>query len=150
MGKNLISFLTVLIFLNILACENNESNSGANSDTVSMDGVVIQPTVKLNETITKKLPLQMWDWNGETRQVSVPQDLINKSDSKKPTSCFIEGDGKELSIDEEVEVLEEAICTWVLHQKNGFKKYNVGFKKIRIKSTGEEGWTWSTAVKIPD
>ena len=41
MGENLISFLTVLIFLNILACENNESNSGTNSDTVSMDGVVI-------------------------------------------------------------------------------------------------------------
>ena len=95
----------------------------------------------------------MWDWNGETRQVAVPKDnqLSNSSgDSIKPISCFIEGDGKELSINEEVEVIEEAICTWVLHQKNGFKKYNVGFKKIRIKSTGEEGWTFSTAVKIPD
>ena len=51
---------------------------------------------------------------------------------------------------EEVEVIEEAICTWVLHQKNGFKKYNVSFKKIRIKSTGEEGWTFSSTVKIPD
>ena len=74
----------------------------------------------------------------------------SSGDSIKPISCFIEGDGKELSINEEVEVIEEAICTWVLHQKNGFKKYNVGFKKIRIKSTGEAGWTFSTAVKIPD
>ena len=147
MKKTSISFLIVLILINILSCGSDSSA------TVSIDGVVIQPTVILNQTITKKLPLQMWDWNGETRQVAVPKDnqLSNSSgDSVKPISCFIEGDGKELSINEEVEVIEEAICTWVLHQKNGFKKYNVGFKKIRIKSTGEEGWTVSSAVKIPD
>lgn len=147
MKKTSISFLIVLILINILSCGSDSSA------TVSIDGVVIQPTVILNQTITKKLPLQMWDWNGETRQVAVPKDnqLSNSSgDSVKPISCFIEGDGKELSINEEVEVIEEAICTWVLHQKNGFKKYNVGFKKIRIKSTGEEGWTFSPAVKILD
>ena len=147
MKKTSISFLIVLILINILSCRSDSSA------TVSIDGVVIQPTVILNQTITKKLPLQMWDWNGETRQVAVPKDnqLSNSSgDSVKPISCFIEGDGKELSINEEVEVIEEAICTWVLHQKNGFKKYNVGFKKIRIKSTGEEGWTFSPAVKILD
>jgi len=147
MKKTSISFLIILILINILSCGSDSSA------TVSIDGVVVQPTVILNQTITKKLPLQMWDWNGETRQVAVPKDnqLSNSSgDSIKPISCFIEGDGKELSINEEVEVIEEAICTWVLHQKNGFKKYNVGFKKIRIKSTGEEGWTFSTAVKIPD
>tara|TARA_B100001750_G_C15519752_1_gene610507 strand:- start:941 stop:1384 length:444 start_codon:yes stop_codon:yes gene_type:complete len=147
MKKTSISFLIVLILINILSCGSDSSA------TVSIDGVVVQPTVILNQTITKKLPLQMWDWNGETRQVAVPKDnqLSNSSgDSIKPISCFIEGDGKELSINKEVEVIEEAICTWVLHQKNGFKKYNVGFKKIRIKSTGEEGWTFSTAVKIPD
>ena len=147
MKKTSISFFIVLILINILSCGSDSSA------TVSIDGVVIQPTVILNQTITKKLPLQMWDWNGETRQVAVPKDnqLSNSSgDSIKPISCFIEGDGKELSINEEVEVIEEAICTWVLHQKNGFKKYNVGFKKIRIKSTGEAGWTFSTAVKIPD
>ena len=147
MKKTSISFLIVLILINILSCGSDSSA------TVSIDGVVVQPTVILNQTITKKLPLQMWDWNGETRQVAVPKDnqLSNSSgDSIKPISCFIEGEGKELSINEEVEVIEEAICTWVLHQKNGFKKYNVGFKKIRIKSTGEEGWTFSSAVKIPD
>ncbi|MFL2746515.1 MAG: hypothetical protein ACJ0A9_04265 [Dehalococcoidia bacterium] len=147
MKKTSISFLIILILINILSCGSDSSA------TVSIDGVVVQPTVILNQTITKKLPLQMWDWNGETRQVAVPKDnqLSNSSgDSIKPISCFIEGDGKELSINAEVEVIEEAICTWVLHQKNGFKKYNVGFKKIRIKSTGEEGWTFSTAVKIPD
>ena len=147
MKKTSISFSIVLILINILSCGSDSSA------TVSIDGVVVQPTVILNQTITKKLPLQMWDWNGETRQVAVPKDnqLSNSSgDSIKPISCFIEGDGKELSINEEVEVIEEAICTWVLHQKNGFKKYNVGFKKIRIKSTGEEGWTFSSAVKIPD
>ena len=147
MKKTSISFLIILILINILSCGSDSSA------TVSIDGVVVQPTVILNQTITKKLPLQMWDWNGETRQVAVPKDnqLSNSSgDSIKPISCFIEGDGKELSINEEVEVIEAAICTWVLHQKNGFKKYNVGFKKIRIKSTGEEGWTFSTAVKIPD
>ena len=147
MKKTSISFLIILILINILSCGSDSSA------TVSIDGVGVQPTVILNQTITKKLPLQMWDWNGETRQVAVPKDnqLSNSSgDSIKPISCFIEGDGKELSINEEVEVIEEAICTWVLHQKNGFKKYNVGFKKIRIKSTGEEGWTFSTAVKIPD
>ena len=147
MKKTSISFLIILILINILSCGSDSSA------TVSIDGVVVQPTVILNQTITKKLPLQMWDWNGETRQVAVPKDnqLSNSSgDSIKPISCFIEGDGKELSINEEVEVIEEAICTWVLHQKNGFKKYNVGLKKIRIKSTGEAGWTFSTAVKIPD
>ena len=147
MKKTSISFLIILILINILSCGSDSSA------TVSIDGVVVQPTVILNQTITKKLPLQMWDWNGETRQVAVPKDnqLSNSSgDSVKPISCFIEGDGKELSINAEVEVIEEAICTWVLHQKNGFKKYNVGFKKIRIKSTGEEGWTFSPAVKILD
>ena len=147
MKKTSISFLIILILINILSCGSDSSA------TVSIDGVVVQPTVILNQTITKKLPLQMWDWNGETRQVAVPKDnqLSNSSgDSIKPISCFIEGDGKELSINAEVEVIEEAICTWVLHQKNGFKKYNVGFKKIRIKSTGEEGWTFSPAVKILD
>ena len=130
MKKTSISFLIILILINILSCGSDSSA------TVSIDGVVVQPTVILNQTITKKLPLQMWDWNGETRQVAGPKDnqLSNSSgDSIKPISCFIEGDGKELSINEEVEVIEEAICTWVLHQKNGFKKYTVGFKKKRNK-----------------
>ena len=70
MKKTSISFLIVLILINILSCGSDSSA------TVSIDGVVVQPTVILNQTITKKLPLQMWDWNGETRQVAVPKDCL--------------------------------------------------------------------------
>ena len=151
MKNFLILFLMFLVFVNITSCgsDSGKSNSGASSETVSMNGVLIQPTIKIgaNATITKKLPLQLWDWSGETRRLTVSADYPGVASGKKPEFCVIEGDGKELSVGAEVVALEEAICTWVLYSKNGFKKYNVGLKKIRIESTGEEGWTWSSAVQ---
>lgn len=140
-----------LVFVNISSCGSDsvKSNSSPSSETEVMNGVLIQPTIKIgaNATITKKLPLQLWDWSGEIRRITVSADYPGVASGKKPESCVLEGDGKKLSVGEEVVELEEAICTWILHSKNGFKKYNVGLKKIRIKSTGEEGWTWSSAVQ---
>ena len=56
-----------------------------------------------------------------------------------------------LKIGISVTVLEEARCIFSQFQEDGDgspKRYSVSLTKIRINDTGEEGWTWSKAIKL--
>ena len=93
------------------------------------------------------MPLQLWEWDGEIKRYTVSTEHQSGSGTAKKMHCVIKGEGAVLSIGAEVEEIEEAVCTHVMHDHNGFKKYNVGLKKIRIKATGEVGWIWASAVQ---
>ena len=126
--------------------ENQSDNSGEDSKIVKL----IQPIAELGDARVKKdLPLQLWQWTGETMRLTVHMPSESGGGTTKKVFCVIEGDGEPLTIDTEVEDLEEAICTHVLHKKDGFplKRYPVGLKRVKIVSNGKEGWTWSSALQ---
>ena len=151
MRKGLLLLIVLSISLLIVFCgsESTSQEESSTNDTASdsMNSTLIQPTVKLNETITKKLPLQLWEWDGEIKRYTVTTAHQSGSGTAKKMHCVIKGEGKALTIGEEVEEIEESVCTHVMHDHNGFKKYAVGLKKIKIKSTGEVGWIWASAVQ---
>ena len=69
MRKGLLLLIVLSISLLIVYCgsESTTQEESSTNDTASgsMNSTLIQPTVKLNETITKKLPLQLWEWDGD-------------------------------------------------------------------------------------
>ena len=151
MRKGLLFLAVLSISVLIVFCgsgSTSQEKSPANdTSSDSMNSTLIQPTVKLNETITKKLPLQLWEWDGEIKRYTVTTAHQSGSGTAKKMHCVIKGEGAPLSIGAEVEEIEEAVCTHVMHDHNGFKKYAVGLKKIKIKSTGEVGWICASAVR---
>ncbi len=153
--KKGLLFLAVLsISVLIVFCGSGstleEESSTTDTASGSMNSTLIQPTVKLNESVTKKLPLQLWEWDGEIKRYTVTTEHQSGSGTAKKMHCVIKGEGAALSVGEAVEEIEEAVCTHVMHDHNGFKKYAVGLKKIKVKSTGEVGWIWASAVQKSD
>ena len=87
-------------------------------------------------TIT--LPLQLW----------APSQRGTFGDD----TCVIEGDGAPLEVGTEVELLEEASCVVVMHRQAGSvsRRYPLHLVRIRVLSGGQEGWTWSNAVRTEE
>jgi len=142
----ILSISVLIVFCGSVSTSQDASSTG-DSGSGSMNSTLIQPMVKLNETVTKKLPLKLWEWNGEIKRYTVTTEHQSGSGTAKKMHCVIKGEGSALPIGAEVEEIEEAVCTHVMHDHNGFKKYAVGLKKIKVKSTGEVGWTWASSVQ---
>ena len=138
------------LFVFLLGCSSSSDSGGENPDAESKFVKLIQPIAELGDArVKKELPLQLWQWTGETMRLTVHMPSESGGGTTKKVFCVIEGDGAPLSIDTEVEDLEEAVCTHVLHKKDGepLKRYPVGLKRVKVLSTGEEGWTWSSALQ---
>ena len=144
-----VFIVSCFLFIFLLGCSSSDSeveseDSGEDSKIVKL----IQPIAELGDArVKKELPLQLWQWTGETKRLTVHMPSESGGGTTKKVFCVIEGDGEPLSLDTEVEDLEEAVCTHVLHQKDGFKRYPVGLKRIKVLSNGKEGWTWSSAIQ---
>ena len=70
----------------------------------------------------------------------------------KSEFCVFEGLGSKLSIGEKVEIIEEARCLnsqYSADDASPNRKYPVGLVKIRVLSTGQTGWTWTTIKVLP-
>ena len=69
----------------------------------------------------------------------------------KEDFCSInKAEGSEISLESEVEVIGEATCFYTIiksEEKPSGDKFFTGLLKIRIKSSGQEGWIWSSAIK---
>ena len=151
-GLLFLAVLSISVLIVFCGSGSTSEKESSTTDTASgsMNSTLIQPTVKLNESVTKKLPLQLWEWDGEIKRYTVTTEHQSGSGTAKKMHCVIKGEGAALSVGEEVEEIEEAVCTHVMHDHNGFKKYAVGLKKIKVKSTGEVGWIWASAVQKSD
>ena len=127
-----------------------------------LKGVVVEASVvsapqggfndktRQGQTIERKLPSVLWE--------SFEYDMLNNryvggsGGAQREEFCVVSGGTRGLAIGTEVYIVEEARCLWVLHKvdNENSNRYNISVTKVRSVETGEEGWTWSKAVKILD
>ncbi len=119
-----------------------------------------QPTVTINKTsskgdagnkksdIVKELPASMWPEPVQQDRMIPWQAAITSGLTKKVPACLLQGDGVPIKVGTKVEVLQESECMYFRLQRPGNPPVvaPVGLLKIRVISTGEEGWTFRSSV----
>ena len=76
---------------------------------------------------------------------------LGETNETKQQFCMVHiKDSTPLEKDVEVEVIDEATCNWSRFVgTNGIPRIlEIGLLKIKVKSTGEEGWVFKQAVNI--
>ena len=71
--------------------------------------------------------------------------------SVKEEFCIVSGQGFPLQVGEKVEIIDEARCLRSQYTRGDgtpFRRFPGGLVKIRITSTGQEGWTWTKSVEF--
>ena len=144
-------FLAIFMFLFIMSCSGEEAATDA-----SVQGGVSgtktemqQPTVQVGPmmNITVKIPAAMWDSFVEN-QITVPFGLHEDQAYTKVMTCQVKGEGKPITIGEPIEIIQEETCTHAsfVNKSGMLKHYNVGMFKVRVISTGEEGWIFGASI----
>jgi len=122
-----------------------------------------QPTLTINKTsdkgssankkadIVRQLPAAMWVEPVQQDRMIPWETLEEKSEeglTRKVPACMLQGDGVPIKIGTKVEVLQESECMYFRLQRPGNPPVVApfGLLKIRVISTGEEGWTFRSAV----
>ena len=146
-------FLIILMFLFIVSCSDNQDSSGESSLQAGVAGTkteMQQPTVQVGPTlnITVKIPAAMWVDGFVENHITVPFGLHEDQAYTKVMTCQVQGEGKPIAIGEPIEIIQEETCTHAsFTNKSGLlKHYNVGMFKIRVISTGEEGWVFGASI----
>ena len=143
----LITSLLVLL----IGCSSEQVQS-------SKSGVFKQPIVQFPKVNSKgdtgrslptaKVPLMFWQ-SFEYKDISRPA----LSGHTKENFCVIkETEGIPVQEGAAVKFIEDAECFFThFTSLDGVPhKYMVGLIKIRIPETGEEGWTWTSAVDLKE
>jgi len=148
-------FLVFFMFLCLVSCSDEQGftdqassvQSGVSGTKTEMQ----QPTVQVGpaQNITVKIPAAMWDSFVEN-QITVPFGLHEDQAYTKVKTCQVKGEGKPIAIGEPIEIIQEETCTHASFTNNSgmLKHYNVGMFKVKVISTGEEGWIFG--VSIPE
>ena len=149
---------SVLIFLII----NSFFIIGCGIATSTQTGYLKQPTVNINPDTSDKytggnvskqraiktdLPLELWN-SFEYQKIAAGNSYWVTAKSE---FCVFEGPGSKLSVGEKVEIIEEARCLnsqYTADDESLNRKYPVGLVKIRVLSTGQIGWTWTSSVNF--
>jgi len=149
---------SVLIFLII----NSFFIIGCGIATSTQTGYLKQPTVNINPDTSDKytggnvskqraiktdLPLELWN-SFEYQKIAAGNSYWVTAKSE---FCVFEGPGSKLSVGEKVEIIEEARCLnshYSADDESPNRKYPVGLVKIRVLSTGQTGWTWTSSVNF--
>ena len=149
---------SVLIFLII----NSFFIIGCGIATSTQTGYLKQPTVNINPDTSDKytggnvskqraiktdLPLELWN-SFEYQKIAAGNSYWVTAKSE---FCVFEGPGSKLSVGEKVEIIEEARCLnsqYTADDESPNRKYPVGLVKIRVLSTGQIGWTWTSSVNF--
>ena len=146
-------FLIMLMFLFIVSCSDNQDPAGESSLQAGVAGTkteMQQPTVQVGPTlnITVKIPAAMWVDGFVENQITVPFGLHEDQAYTKVMTCQVQGEGNPIAIGEPIEIIQEETCTHAsFTNKSGLlKHYNVGMFKIRVISTGEEGWVFGASI----
>ena len=149
----IFSMLLIISVSIIIGCSSTNSTIGT--------GTLVEPTVKMNSDsgakfgggaaskaldIQTNLPFELWA-SFEMKQFSVSRGSWAAS---KEEFCVISSTGSQLKAGEKVEIVDEARCLNTQYDRGDgspFRRFPVGLIKIRVISTGQEGWTWSKSVK---
>jgi len=119
-----------------------------------------QPTLTINKTsdkgssankkadIVRQLPAAMWAEPVQQDRMIPWNAKIESGLTKKVPACLLQGDGIPIKVGTKVEVLQESECMYFRLQRPGNPPVVApyGLLKIRVISTGEEGWTFRTSV----
>lgn len=135
---------------------------GCGIATSTQTGYLKQPTVNINPDTSDKytggnvskqraiktdLPLELWN-SFEYQKIAAGNSYWVTAKSE---FCVFEGPGSKLSVGEKVEIIEEARCLnsqYTADDESPNRKYPVGLVKIRVLSTGQIGWTWTSSVNF--
>lgn len=135
---------------------------GCGNTTSTQTGYLKQPTVNINPDTSDKytggnvskqraiktdLPLELWN-SFEYQKIAAGNSYWVTAKSE---FCVFEGPGSKLSVGEKVEIIEEARCLnshYSADDESPNRKYPVGLVKIRVLSTGQTGWTWTSSVNF--
>ena len=135
---------------------------GCGIATSTQTGYLKQPTVNINPDTSDKytggnvskqraiktdLPLELWN-SFEYQKIAAGNSYWVTAKSE---FCVFEGSGSKLSVGEKVEIIEEARCLnshYSADDESPNRKYPVGLVKIRVLSTGQTGWTWTSSVNF--
>lgn len=140
----LVLILSTFLMVFIFSC--SPGTSGPKFGT----GTLKQPVLNLDKEVQVDLPLLLWP--------SFEYRMIDRRGSSnlgvvrgKEEFCIInEPEASQLQIEEKVEILDEARCLYIrLNTIDGVpRSYTATIMKIKLISTGEEGWTWSKAIEF--
>ena len=132
---------------------------GGGTETSFKPAVLVPPTAQAaNQALSSKegpdqpyleLPVLIFPSYTETR-IAVSWDFAG---GKEDFCAIKKEDGFEISLESEIEVIAEASCFFIIiksEEKPVGEKFFVGLLKIRIKSSGQEGGIWSSAIKFVD
>ena len=135
---------------------------GCGNTTSTQTGYLKQPTVNINPDTSDKytggnvskqraiktdLPLELWN-SFEYQKIAAGNSYWVTAKSE---FCVFEGPGSKLSVGEKVEIIEEARCLnshYSADDESPNRKYPIGLVKIRVLSTGQTGWTWTSSVNF--
>ena len=149
-------FLTGILLVSFLvSCGggSDEVRNGTLESTIitvnPTRGVGFSQTGKYSNLDTKfQLPDLLWP-TFEYRMIAAgPRHAQVKAEF-----CVIdEVQGVPFTSGEKVEVIEEARCMNIYHMRPGESpvRHVMGFTKVRVISTGQEGWTFSKVVHITE
>ena len=132
---------------------------GGGTEISFKPAVLVPPTAQAaNQALSSKegpdqpyleLPVLIFPSYTETR-IAVSWDFAG---GKEDFCAIKKEDGFEISLESEIEVIAEASCFFIIiksEEKPVGEKFFVGLLKIRIKSSGQEGGIWSSAIKFVD
>ena len=137
---------------------------GCGIATSTQTGYLKQPTANIDPNASDKytggnqtdkqraiqsdLPLELWDSFEYRKMAGMSNSGWNNT---KIEFCVFKGPGSKLSVGEKVEIIEEARCLnshYSADDESPNRKYPVGLVKIRVLSTGQTGWTWTSSVNF--
>ena len=130
---------------------------GGGTETSFKPAVLVPPTAQAaNQALSSRegkdqpyydLPVLLFPSYTETR-IKVKPDW--RTGGKEDFCAINKAEGSEISLESEIEVIGEASCFYTIiksEEKPSGHKWFTGLLKIRIISSGQEGWIWSSAIK---
>ena len=148
MNWNLL-LLTIFLLIVSSACESKISSNQL--------GILKEPKVTINPDITSSkfgggapsklrefesdLVFELWESFDYKYLAGVSFDGV------KEEFCIVSGEGVPLQIGQKVEIIDEARCLKSQYTRGDgtpFRRFPAGLIKIRIISTGQEGWVWNS------
>ena len=144
----LIAFVLIVIFT---GCSNSQLSGNAKQANFIEPELVVKPDdagKRKGAGRTIKLPLLVWS-SFEYKDVA---DLRGAVDVKLNYCVINETDGILVKLDTSIQFIEDATCfhTFFTSADGIPHKYIVGLVKVKLLETGEEVWTWRSAIEISD
>ena len=143
------------------ACSTSESSTESQFGITKKATIIVNPTSRLqnqdrggssrNKALDREVELPMQIWQSFEYQMIKFRGVGGGGGTQKDEFCVVQGESSPLVIGLSVTVLEEARCFFSQYQEDGLpKRYSVSLTKIRVDYTGQEGWTWSKAIKLTE